>query len=582
MNNVTPKRMTSPFVQEHARLEQQLELKKRVIQHFTNISLFQNENGSRYAFINTSPHMQNELVFVDDPAFVVAFLRSFLQNFNINVHCNDKELQALIMHQSEFAYYGEDTAFLSPKVSQTDDRNFSIKLNNQCLILLTPVLRAEAELVVRLYSSPKSHLVRLLSSKQNASIYSDKAEYLNILLNIDDFERRNIDKILQKKEWILSQNSKADSSTASNQALNELIEKYSQDQKAFLNIEDIFLLFNSLNIDRDVQATLLTWMVHTLIPSANQIALQIIGPRNSGKSALQRLLKAILDPDSNNDLAIPKTLKSLHKDAFENHLLSYDDVDEFKDVVEQGIEKLLHGTHIDITHLYKKGRQNKTVKVRRPIIWNSLNNIVKSSKLRESVLTITLPENKPDDHYPSVTAMQITYLQACIIELIRQSLNNFKTTLIHHPNSYLKNFNDFIRIGNAITNSPQNNLKLDVEGEIGMLFIDDARSVLLASVVGDALLTFIESNGKQDCTFKMIEWSEKLESFKADSIKWPSEINKVGAELDRLSHWYKPLGFEIFQSNEKGERLTPGMVRSNYYRTLKFDEDISLDASSTS
>lgn len=550
-------------------------LHQNLDEQLNKTDLFQNEWGCLYAFINTKPTSHPQLFFIDEPDFVDAFSQQ-----HANVLLNKKNQNDMYKNTFEArlksAIYKLDIAYLSPKVFQKDSKNLFIKINaDQCMWIGARFNNYQDKSDTATFKTEmmtlNSPIIRLLPSSKIFTIYKQLESYIYLLTNKEKF----IDQALlnDRSFYTRYQNHSNDHEQNKNHAINELIERTCQGRPDHIILERITGFFDKFNIHKDYHPCLLTWIAHALMPSAHQIALQIIGPRDSGKSSLQRFLKAVIDPDSEDDLEIPKTSKSLHKDAFQNHLLSYDEVDEFKTVVEKDMDKILQGTHINVDHLYKKGQQKKTVKVRRPIIWNSLNNIVTNPKLQERVLTITLPDNKFCDESFKIDSYDVAYCTAYAILAICDAIHGFKTAPIHNQLRYPPAFEDFIKIGNTILNgSGADNSFSALEDGLNKLFLTQAKLAIASSVVGDALLTFISTHDKKDYTFKMIEWSEKLESCKANGVKWFSEPNKVGAELDKLTYLLMNLGIEIYQSNEQGERLEPGTIRSNYFRTLTFLE----------
>ncbi|MBE0470354.1 MAG: hypothetical protein IBX55_12725 [Methyloprofundus sp.] len=350
----------------------------------------------------------------------------------------------------------------------------------------------------------------------------------------------------------------------------EIKENYKDLQYSFYELFDLF------NIEYNDRKLLVTWLISNFI-GKNYVALELTGSRYSGKTTFQKILKNIIDHSIHPVIQNPKTSKSLAEISFNTHLLSFDQVDSIPIKLQNEMQLLLMGNAVDLSHVYKK--QHTVFDLKRPIVWNAIEPIELTTKLNESTISITLPDNQFDktgkqnfdlteDHYIALyqSIFQLT-------KGILKYLNNEQTL---HNISHPLGMRDFYNIGEALyRNESQEPEELsNFEIDFSQALKAKSELIIRQTASGDALLNFIESATEQSYTYKLIEWHDLLLEHKSELTGWPKEPKKLGSELDGIARWLQEYDANFFKSDKNGNPNTTGKPQSNYYRTLTIKSPI--------
>ena len=134
------------------------------------------------------------------------------------------------------------------------------------------------------------------------------------------------------------------------------------------------------------------WLVHALQPHGPYPILVLQGEQGSSKSTIARLVVALTDPNAIPLLTLPDTIRSLMVVAKSRHVLAIDNISALDEKQKDAFCRIAVGAGYLDRKLYTDS-ESVAWRVCRPIILNSINNLVLADDLADRALAITMPDN---------------------------------------------------------------------------------------------------------------------------------------------------------------------------------------------
>lgn len=341
-----------------------------------------------------------------------------------------------------------------------------------------------------------------------------------------------------------------------------------------------FLLLT--NVEAKSLPILLTWAIHSLI-SSDHVLLEITGEPENGKTTLLAMLKKLIDFTNNIRLSTPKNHKELSLLTLDHHLLSFDNVENLTDDLQNDFVKLLSEKGLEI-NLSKRGSQLFTV--RRPIIITSIESVITNQQLIEKSISIELKEinnKKPVLNHLNDTEWEnsikdLLFLSRYVFERLHYTPHNLEsiidrpdqTKLVYHQ----PKMKSFVDIGLIIDDiiPVVNHAFLD---RLNNLAKDQVDNQLNNNEVAFVIFRLAELNPSKTWTHSVIEWIGFLADYASqEKINLTNmTAHKLGREFKKAKPILKNYGI-ILESLGKQSRLvkwkitTPESIKNNTYKPI--------------
>lgn len=347
-------------------------------------------------------------------------------------------------------------------------------------------------------------------------------------------------------------------------------------------LEELYSFFLYCNIESKSLPVMLTWAIHSLI-SSDYILLEITGEPESGKSTLLEMLKKLIDFTHSTLLSPPKNQKDLTPILLNHHLLSFDNVDELSNELQNDFVNLLsiEGLQINLSK-----RDSQLFTVCRPIIITSIDSVITNQQLIDKSISIELKEihhkqhplNHLVDQEWALILKDLLFLGKYILELAEaspynQQFPNYasdRTQLVYHQ----PKMKSFVDVGLLIESclTVKNHSFLD---SLNNLAKDQADSQLNNNEVAFLIYKMAESNPKDSLTYSVSEWIEALSLYaEKEKISLTNmTAHKLGREFKKAKPILKNYGI-ILESQGKQSRLvkwkitTPESIENNTYKPI--------------
>jgi hypothetical protein len=182
------------------------------------------------------------------------------------------------------------------------------------------------------------------------------------------------------------------------------------------------------------------WLTYTLahpkLPSSKYVILVISGNQGSGKSVLCRLILQLLDPTSIGIRVMPGNTKDLAIAAQNAHVLCYDNVRGFSEVLSDAFCVAATGGAIASRQLYSDAEQ-AVIYLHVALVLNGIDSFIGQPDLAQRCVTVVMKALK-DIHRKSEADMAAG-LQADLPTIMRGLFDLIAKVFVHLPNAEVSN-----------------------------------------------------------------------------------------------------------------------------------------------
>lgn len=310
-----------------------------------------------------------------------------------------------------------------------------------------------------------------------------------------------------------------------------------------------------LNVPKESQLLVLAWLVTCLIPNADNVLLEIVGERFSGKSTLQSALKTLIDPSLEPLIGdTPQKEAQMYELGKRDHVISLDRVDKMSSKAQEALMTLLKGKLTDISA--KKSSGQTRVFLSHPVILNSAESVVTWADLADRSILVSLPRlEKIVDHFLEKPAANSSFQPAfaslvALLSYVHASWKSVRATAA--PAGMV----DFYCIGIAVAEAMGGSAS-DFDQQLTISLERRFEMELYEYPVAAAVRDLLGASGRESLDLPVGELLQKLNDFRPDDAldsQWPRGPRDLGSKLDKCSGLMEAYGMRVGPTERKGKR----------------------------
>ena len=322
-------------------------------------------------------------------------------------------------------------------------------------------------------------------------------------------------------------------------------------------------LWHFINIKSDDRLPFLAWLIFSLMPAGPFVILVLRAFHGSGKSTTSRYTIALIDPRRGGLRSFPKDERDLAIASTNGWFMAFDNLSHIPAFISDALCRLTHGAGFATRTLYENTEET-IIDAKRPILLNSIGDIIDRPDLADRVLLLELP---PLDG-PRRTEAQIEAdfqkkgpkIMGAILDLMAQFLRELPDV----GYDGLPRMADFARVGIAVER---------VLGYPDGAFVAEYmkhREDLAANILDHPIVAAL---------FKLLEgafpsgWSGTFKELKSElentpdadkySPNWPKTSKKLGNDLRNMAPILKNQGLDLVFGGhtKKGSYLSIRKIR---------------------
>lgn len=308
---------------------------------------------------------------------------------------------------------------------------------------------------------------------------------------------------------------------------------------------DLSQLWGFINIPENDRLLVLAWMLEAFRADTPKPILALCGTQGSAKSSTQDKIRQLIDNNAVNLRAAPKSIEDVFVSAKSNWLVSFENLSHITPAMQDALCTLATGGGFSSRTLYTNDEET-IIEVKRPVIINSIPNVITAQDLTDRAISIELPRIS----YREESEINAAWEEAKP-SIFGGLLDLFVKTLALMPAVNLINpprMADFTRLGEAMAQALGND-----PGTFDALYkINRAESIsraLEASPVAVAIREMVDAySGLSLLVFSgtMKDLLAKLETkYKQESHAWPKSPRGLGDVLRRQQPALSSLGIDI-------------------------------------
>lgn len=306
---------------------------------------------------------------------------------------------------------------------------------------------------------------------------------------------------------------------------------------------NLALLWKHLNVPKQAQPLVLTWLLDSLRPDTPYPVLELVGEMGSSKSTTQRRLRALIDPHQVPLRGAPKCVEDLHIAAANAHIVSLENLSHLNGEQQDALCILSTGGGYATRQLYTNGGEH-VMQSKRPVMLNGINAVATQPDLIERTISVELPTitakaRKDEQSMEAAWDKDYPAIFTGMLDLFAKTLERLPDVVI--PEGMAKRMIDFQRLGEAIA--------LAQGGKAGEF------SKQLDALHGESALRGLESYGVA-VGIQMLAARPEGREWEGTYLQLLTELGRLG-EVDR-SNWPKSPRHLAAQI----KRIAPGLRRA--------------------
>lgn len=303
-------------------------------------------------------------------------------------------------------------------------------------------------------------------------------------------------------------------------------------------------IWEFLNIQENDRLLVLAWMLESFRAETPKPILALCATQGSAKSATHDKLRQLIDNNHANLRSAPKNIEDVFVSAGCNWLVSYENISSFSQAMQDALCTLATGGGY-ASRTYYTNNEETIIKVKRPIIINSIPSVITAQDAVDRTISIELPSimYREESEINSAWAIAKPSIFGGLMDLFVKTLEFIpKVELINPPR-----MSDFTRLGEAMAQALGN-----PPGTFDMLYkANRAESIGRAlddSPVATAIRNMVDAYKESSplvFSDTMKNLLEKLNVHKQDSQAWPKYPRGLGEILRRDQRALASLNIEV-------------------------------------
>ncbi|MGZ8158850.1 MAG: hypothetical protein ACXWT1_05175 [Methylobacter sp.] len=307
---------------------------------------------------------------------------------------------------------------------------------------------------------------------------------------------------------------------------------------------DLAQLWDFVNIPENDRLLVLAWALESFRAETPKPILALCGIQGNAKSATHDKLRQLIDNNSVNLRAAPKTVEDIFVSAGCNWLVSYENLSFLSQTMQDAFCTLATGGGHAARTFYTNAEES-TIAVKRPIIINSIPNVLTAQDAIDRTISIDLPTiaYREEAQINAAWDDAMPAIFGGLMDLFVKTLALMPTVKLINP----PRMADFTRLGEAMVQV------LGHQPGVFDALYKSNRAVsiglaLEASPVAIAVRDMVdEYSGLSPVVFTgtMKNLLEKMNKYKQDPQFWPKSPRGLGDALRRQDPAFKTLGIDI-------------------------------------
>lgn len=318
-------------------------------------------------------------------------------------------------------------------------------------------------------------------------------------------------------------------------------------------------LFIFLNIpEKNDQLLFLAWLVFSMMPGGPYVILVLRAGHGSGKTSTSNFAINLIDPRKGGLRAFPKDERDLAIAATNGWLMAFDNLSHIPANISDALCRLTHGAGFATRTLYENTEET-VIDAKRPILMNSISDIIDRPDLADRVLLIELPpftrERKTEKQMEGEFNAAGPELFGAVLDLMVKVLRILPS--VGHEN--LPRMADFARVGIAVE------ISLEYKTGAFMTAYESKRGDLTANILDhpivQAILHLLENPMASPWTGIVKDLKGKLEEIASESDRrgpnWPKSPRGLSNQLRNFapSLGTQGIGVKFLDHTKAGNRI---------------------------
>lgn len=319
---------------------------------------------------------------------------------------------------------------------------------------------------------------------------------------------------------------------------------------------DISSLWNMINISEHDRLLAITWLIDCLRPETPFPVLELIGEQGSAKSTTQSMLRRLIDPNSCDLRAAPKTIEDIFVSAGVNWLVSYENISHLSPPMQDALCVLATGGGFAKRKLYSDADES-VILVKRPVVLNGISAAVTAQDLVDRTISIETPFLKLRTEITDLWSqynLHHSSLLGSLLSIFSESLSRLKH--IELPQADRPRLAEFAKLGMAVA---------ETMGKTGEDFLNQFNAsrqetiarTIDASPVASALIEWFEDNNKRTTVLPVKQLFLQVETKKPiNTDSWPRSAKGFADSLRRIAPALRCIGIECRSLGKTGSYVS--------------------------
>nr|WP_295714556.1 hypothetical protein [uncultured Halomonas sp.] len=328
---------------------------------------------------------------------------------------------------------------------------------------------------------------------------------------------------------------------------------------------NIRLFAEHLRLPIERELLLFTFMVLTLMPEREQLALELTGESSSGTTRLLWVMKHLVDPCVRDELIRqhPTTVKALDTLAWQHHALALDNVEApLPEAVQRRMFELLNEAPL-VWGDGRKGTWSSRLMVKRSVLFSAQTPVVTHRELRSRILSLEVPPLDTDDdswplgidphHRISLGNYDLAMIRSGILSLMYNAHAQIDQLILGRR--VPEGWRDFCRVGAIVSQALHGN-EQPFWAQYEAYRHERDCELIEEDPVASAIVQYFDHRDEKGVLEKPVgDWLNVLEQHRpawATARDWPQSPKGMGAAFKRVAPLLRTQGFICNNNGKRG------------------------------